>query len=51
RCILRNGDKELWTKKCVAKTPTTVTLEGGYEHILDGDVLKIEARYEAKRRR
>ncbi len=50
RCILRNGESEMWTKKCVSKTTTTVTLEGGYNHVLDGDVLKIEAKYTAKRK-
>ena len=51
RCILRNGKEVIWTKKCVSKTDDTITLEGGYEHKLDGDTLKIEGRYEAKRRK
>ncbi len=51
RCVLRNGDKVIWTKKCVAKSPTSVTLRGGYKHVIEGDVLKIEGRYVAKRRK
>lgn len=51
RCILRNGKDVVWTKKCVAKTPTSVTLEGGYQHKLEGEVLKIEGRYEAQRQK
>jgi 3-keto-disaccharide hydrolase len=50
-CVLRNGKDVVWTKKCVAKTPTSVTLEGGYQHHLEGEVLKIEGRYEARRRK
>lgn len=51
RCILRNGNEIIWTKKCVAKTPTSITLEGGYQHQLKDGVLKIEGRYEAKRKK
>ena len=51
RCILRDKTSVIWTRKCIEKTATTVTLEGGLEHKLDGDVLKIEGRYEAKRRK
>ena len=50
RCVLRDGDEIVWTKKAVSKTPDSVTLEGGYQHILKGDTLHIEGRYEAQRR-
>jgi len=46
-CILRDGMKILWTRKCVSKTATSVTLEGDLAHEIKGDVLKIEGRYEA----
>lgn len=50
RCILRNGDEVIWTKRVRAKTANSVTLEGGYTHVLKGDVLHIEGRYQAKRK-
>jgi len=30
---------------------TSITLEGGYQHQLDGNILKIEGRYQAKRKK
>ncbi len=49
RCILRNGNDVIWTKDVIASSPESVTLEGGYQHKLDGKVLEIEGRYRAKR--
>ncbi|WP_206293284.1 3-keto-disaccharide hydrolase [Humisphaera borealis] len=51
QCILRDKTTVIWTRKCVEKTAATVTLEGGLEHKLEGDKLKIEGRYEATRRK
>ena len=51
RCILRNGKEVIWTKKSIKQTPTSITIEGGYQHVLTGHTLKIENRYEAKRRK
>lgn len=48
-CILRNGDGIIWQRPCTGKTDSSVTLQGGLKHILEGEVLKIEGRYEAKR--
>jgi hypothetical protein len=50
RCVLRNGDEVVWTKRAVKATPDSVTLEGGYTHVLKGDVLHIEGRYQANRK-
>lgn len=50
RCILRNGNEEIWTKRVVRSTKTSATLEGGYTHVLKGEVLHIEDRYQAKRK-
>ena len=50
RCILRNGNDEVWTKRVVRMTKNTATLEGGYHHELKGDVLHIEGRYQAKKK-
>jgi len=50
RCILRNGDEVVWTKRAVKATPDSVTLEGGYGHVLKGDILHIEGRYQANRK-
>ena len=49
RCILRDGKKILWTKKCKSKTPTSITLDGGYTHTFKDDVLTIENKYKAAR--
>ena len=51
RCILRNGDEVIWTKKTIAKTPASVTLKGGFQHKLNGEGLDIEGRYKATRRK
>ena len=50
RCILRNGDEVIWTKRARAKAANSITLEGGYTHVLKGEVLHIEGRYQAKRK-
>ncbi|MGC6567865.1 MAG: PVC-type heme-binding CxxCH protein [Akkermansiaceae bacterium] len=50
RCILRNGDDVVWTKRVQSVTPNSATLEGGYTHVLKGEVLNIEDRYKAKRK-
>ena len=49
RCILRNGDEVIWTKGVVRMTKDSATLEGGYHHVLKGETLHIEGRYQAKR--
>jgi hypothetical protein len=49
--ILRNGNNVIWTRKCVGKSANTVTLEGDLTHELTGDLLKIEGKYEARRRK
>ena len=50
RCILRNGKDVIWTKKAASSTKNSVTLEGGYTHVLNGDTLNIEGRYKATRK-
>ena len=50
RCILRNSDEVIWIKKAQAKTPTSVTLEGGYTHTIKDDSLHIEGRYTGRRK-
>jgi putative membrane-bound dehydrogenase-like protein len=50
RCILRNGNEEVWTKRVRSATKNSATLEGEYGHVLKGDVLHIEGRYQAKRK-
>ena len=50
RCILRNGNEEVWMKRVRSATKDSATLEGGYTHVLKGDVLHIEGRYQAKRK-
>jgi hypothetical protein len=50
RCVLRNGGEVIWTKRAQAATPNSVILEGGYQHVLKGDVLHGEGRYQAKRK-
>ena len=49
RCILRNNGEEIWTKRITAATADSVTVEGQYQHVLKGDVLHIEGRYQAQR--
>jgi hypothetical protein len=49
-CILRQGDTVVWKRRCVAKTDTSITLEGDLVHNLEGDVLHIEGQYHARRR-
>lgn len=49
RCVLRNGNEVIWTKRVIAATANSATLEGGYEHVLKGEVLHIEGRYEARK--
>ena len=50
RCILRNGNEVQWTKQAVKVTADSVTLSGGYTHVLKGDTLHIEGKYQAKRK-
>lgn len=49
-CTLRHGNTVVWKKRCLSKTETSIVVEGGLVHILDGDILKIEGQYEARRR-
>lgn len=48
--ILREGDTIVWKRRCLAKTDTSITLEGDLVHKLEGDVLHIEDKYQARRR-
>ena len=48
-CVLRQGDEEIWTRRCVSKTAERLTLEGNLAHKLEGDVLNIEGRNKARR--
>lgn len=48
--ILREGEKVLWKRRCIAKTADGFVLEGDLVHTLRGEVLSIEGRYEARRR-
>lgn len=50
RCILRNGNEVVWTKRVQSATKNSVTLEGGYTHVLKGKTLDIEGLYQAKRK-
>ena len=50
-CILRNGADIIWTRKCTAKTKNGLTLEGNLTHVLKGEVLNIENRYKATRKK
>ena len=50
RCVLRNGNEVIWTKRVVSVTANSATLQGGYHHLLKGDTLHIEGRYQAKRK-
>jgi putative membrane-bound dehydrogenase-like protein len=50
QCILRNGDEVVWTKRVTAAYPSSVTVEGAYNHVLKGDVLHIEGKYQARRK-
>lgn len=47
---LREGDQIIWKLPCLSKTPEGFVLEGGLDHVLKGDVLHIEGRYEARRK-
>jgi hypothetical protein len=49
-CTLRHGNTVVWKKRCLSKTETSIMVEGGLVHTLDGDILKIEGMYEARRR-
>jgi putative membrane-bound dehydrogenase-like protein len=49
-CTLRQGDTVVWKRRCLAKTDTSLTLEGDLVHKLEGDVLHIEGQYQARRR-
>jgi hypothetical protein len=50
-CILRNGADIIWTRRCTAKTENGLTLEGNLTHVLKGEVLNIENRYKATRKK
>lgn len=50
RCILRNGNEEVWTKRVQAVAKNSAILEGGYTHILKNGTLYIEGRYKATRK-
>jgi hypothetical protein len=50
-CVLREEDRILWKRKAIAKTDTTVTLDGGLRHVLEDDKLAIEGKYTATRQR
>ncbi|NWK55101.1 hypothetical protein HW115_05735 [Verrucomicrobiaceae bacterium N1E253] len=50
KCILRKGNKEIWTKTCTSKDADSVTVENRYQHHLKGNTLVIEGRYRAKKR-
>ncbi|MDF1811613.1 MAG: DUF1080 domain-containing protein [Verrucomicrobiales bacterium] len=50
RCILRKGDEEIWTKNITEVTADSIMVGGKFGHVLKGDTLHIEGKYEAKRR-
>jgi putative membrane-bound dehydrogenase-like protein len=50
RCILRNGNEVVWTKRVRTVTKDSAILEGGYTHFLKGAILHIEGRYQAVRK-
>jgi len=50
RCILRNGGEMVWIKRVQAATKDSAVLEGGYTHVLKGETLHIEGRYQAVRK-
>lgn len=49
RCILRNDGKTIWEKPVTSVTPNSAMVEGKLTHVLEGDALRIEGKYEAKR--
>jgi len=49
-CTLRNGNVVIWEKPVTEVTPKSATVEGKYSHVLDGDVLMVEDKYEARRK-
>jgi putative membrane-bound dehydrogenase-like protein len=49
-CVLREGEKVVWKRRCISKTEDGIVLEGDLGHTLKGDVLHIEGRYEARRK-
>ena len=50
RCILRNRDQVVWIKRVQGATKDSAILEGGYTHVLKGETLHIEDRYQAVRK-
>ena len=50
RCILRNGEEIVWSKRVQTATRDSAVLEGGYTHVLKGETLHIEGRYQAVRK-
>ncbi|MDF1753384.1 MAG: DUF1080 domain-containing protein [Verrucomicrobiales bacterium] len=49
RCILRNGGEVLWTKPVTGITADSATVGGRFQHVLKGDRLLVEGRYEARK--
>ncbi|MFT4549316.1 MAG: putative membrane-bound dehydrogenase-like protein, partial [Verrucomicrobiales bacterium] len=49
-CLLRMGDELIWKRRCISKSADGFVLDGNLGHQLVGEVLKIEGRYEAKRK-
>ena len=50
-CVLRLGDDVIWKRKCTAKTANGLTLEGNLTHVLKGEILHIENRYKATKKK
>lgn len=49
-CILRQGKKVIWKKKCIKANKKSITVQGNLKHVLQKDgTLKIENKYTAKR--
>ncbi|MFC4994600.1 hypothetical protein [Rubritalea tangerina] len=49
KCILRKGEKVIWSKPFVATDAKTIIVEGKYKHTLTGNTLTIEGKYKAKK--
>jgi len=50
RCILRKGGEVVWEKPVTQATQDSVTVEGRFRHVLKGELLEIEGRYEARKK-
>ena len=44
---LRDGEKVLWTRRCISKSENEFVLEGNLVHKLIGETLDIEGKYQA----